>query len=154
MPGTSGCSDRVRIDPLHPGIVVVFVEPLFQCIFRGCAFSSSIVADQCHAGHHDVAAHEDDQYPGYDFSRFHRELFNPVGQAWIQQFEPDDRCKSPEKAVQQIDPAAEVERDIAVIPEYFTEYQFRKDAAQVFVSAAQKGSHPEKERIGAIFIAI
>ena len=66
----SGCGDSIRIDPLHPGIVVMFVEPFFQCIFCRHAFSPCVVPDQCHAGHHDVAAHEEDQcqvmiFPGF-----------------------------------------------------------------------------------------
>ena len=97
----SGCGDRIRIDPLHPGIVVVFVEPFFQCIFCRHAFSPCVVPDQCHAGHHNVAAHKDDQCPGDDFSRFHRNLFDPVGQTRIQKFEPDHRSDAPEKAIQQ-----------------------------------------------------
>ena len=88
------------------------------------------------------------------FPGFYRELFNPVGQAWIQHLNQTTAANPQKKTVQQIDPAAEVERDIAVIPRILYRIPVRKDTAQVFVSAAQKGSHPEKERIGAIFIAI
>ena len=53
-----------------------------------------------------------------------------------------------------VDPAAQVERDLTVIPEYFTEYQFRKDAAQILISATEKASHTEKEGIGTIFVFV
>ena len=49
---------------------------------------------------------------------------------------------------------SQIERDLTVIPEYFTEYQFRKDAAQILISATEKASHTEKEGIGTIFIFV
>ena len=44
----------------------------------------------------------------------------------------------PEKAVQQIDTPAQVERQGTVIPEYRAEHDFGKHAAQILVSTAQR----------------
>ena len=43
---------------------------------------------------------------------------------------------TPEKAVQQVNPSAEVKRHPAVIPEYFSKYQLREHTAQILVSTA------------------
>ena len=72
---------------------------------------------------------------------------NPLNQLCdmgIQEPEPYHGGDAPEKAVQQIDPAAQIETDAAVIPEHFAKYNFRKHAAGIFISAAQKGAYQEE----------
>ena len=61
----------------------------------------------------------------------------------IKPFYPYNSSYSPEEAVQEVDAAAEVEGNVAVVPENFSEDDFGENAAEVFVGAAEKGSEGE-----------
>ena len=61
----------------------------------------------------------------------------------VEFFQPYDGGDSPKEAVQEVDAAAEVEGNVAVVPENFSEDDFGENAAEVFVGAAEEGSEGE-----------
>ena len=87
-------------------------------------------------------------------SEFHRDFFNPARNDRIEFFEPDDGGDSPEEAVQEVDAAAEVEGNVAVVPENFSEDDFGEHTAEVFVGTAEEGSECEQKAIGAVSVII
>ena len=81
-------------------------------------------------------------------------FFNPARNDRIEFFEPDDGGYSPEETVQEVDTASEVEGNVAVVPEDFSEYDFGEHTADVFVGSAEEGTKGKQESIGAVAVVV
>ena len=101
---------------------------------------SGRIPSQGKAGYRHIKDHKKDQSVAEEFPPFHGNPFNRPGQKGIQYFKPYYRHNTPEKAVEQIDPTAQIKRNGAVIPEYGAENQFGKHTAYIFIGSAQDGA--------------
>ena len=72
----------------------------------------------------------------------------------IQSLDPYDGCDPPEETVQEIDPSAQIEGDFAVIPEYLSEYEFRKYAAYIFICSAEQGADQKDVPVRFVFVLV
>ena len=134
------------VDPLHFPVVKVFIYDLFPAAVCCCARlpadrsepvlrMRTMISAAINTTRIQVAT-----YPAILGMR----SIQPE-KARIEQFDPHDCSNPPEEAVEKIDPAAQVERDLAVIPEDLSEYEFGKYAAHIFVGAAEES--PDKENV-------
>ena len=144
----------IGINPLHAAVIVVGVQPGLYRIILVSVFGSFIVTHQCHTGHHNIAAHKNNQYPGHDCSGFLRNFLNPFGDKGINSPEPDYRGDSPEETIQQIDSSPNIKGNLAIVPEHFTKDNLGKDTAEVFVYTTQQGSDGEEEKAVAVPVFI
>ena len=144
----------VWVDAGHSAVWKTFVDKLFYGVYCWLVVGTLVVAGEGQGGDDDISDHEDDQYPSDDGSLFHGDFFDPLRKQRIQFFQPDYGGDSPEEAVQEVDATAEVEGDIAVVPENFSEDDFGEDAAEVFVGAAEEGSESEQKAVGAVSVII
>ena len=133
----------VRIDFFHPAVRKTFINELLYGVCCWLVVGTLVVAGEGQGGDEDVGEHEDDQYPGDDGALFQGDFFDPFGEQGVEFFQPYDGGDSPEEAVQEVDAAAEVEGNVAVVPENFSEDDFGENAAEVFVGTAEEGSECE-----------
>ena len=120
---------------------------LLDGISCGLLVGAFVVSGESKGRYEHVGHHEHDQDPSDDFSEFHRDFFNPARNDRIEFFEPDDGGYSPEETVQEVDTASEVEGNVAVVPEDFSEYDFGEHTADVFVGSAEEGTKGKQESI-------
>ncbi len=144
----------VGVDFFHSGVGKTGVDELFYGVCCRFIVGSLVVAGEGQSGDDDVGDHEYDQNPGDDGSLFHRDFFDLTGDQGVEFFQPYDSGDSPEEAVQEVDTASEVEGDVAVVPEDFSEDDFGEYAAEVFVRAAEEGSESEQEAVGAVAVVV
>lgn len=111
-----------------------------------------IVTPECQGRERGIDNHKNDGSPHKYFADLLWDAFNPARKDRIKHFQPDNGGDPPEKAEQQVDASAQVKRDLAVIPEDSAEYEFCKNAANIFVCSAKK--RPIDENISVIFIFI
>lgn len=127
---------------------------LLDGISCGLLVGAFVVSGESKGRYEHVGHHEHDQDPSDDFSEFHRDFFNPARNDRIEFFEPDDGGYSPEETVQEVDTASEVEGNVAVVPEDFSEYDFGEHTADVFVGSAEEGTKGKQESIGAVAVVV
>ena len=145
---------ELGVDLLHPGVVKVLVQIFLDLVPGRLSFDAGGVAGQGGRTHHHVHAHEHHQAPGNDRAQADGQFLDPGGQRGIEDLEPGHRRKAPEEAVQQVDAAAQVEGDLAVIPEYGAEDELGKNAAQVFIGAAQQGTGHKQPAGTLVLVAV
>ena len=109
----------VRIYFFHPAVRKTFINELLYGVCCWLVVGTLVVAGEGQGGDEDVGEHEDDQYPGDDVALFQGDFFDPFGEQGVEFFQPYDGGDSPEEAVQEVDAAAEVEGNVAVVPENF-----------------------------------
>ena len=107
--------------------------PFGNCLHT---FAPFIITDQCHTRYCDVAAHKYNEKPDDHLTCLDRKHLDKLLRLRQKCLKPHNRRKSPEKSVQQIDPAPKIERDLAVIPEYLSEYKLCKYTAEIFIRTA------------------
>ena len=71
-------------------------------------------------------------------------LFHQPEHQWVAVAHPQHRRNAPEKAVQQVDAPAQIELELAVIPEHRAEQQLGDSAAHILVHAAQHRAEGEE----------
>ncbi len=145
---------RLRINLCHPFVRKMFIDKFCDRIWRLDSVLPLRVAPERHRRDQDISRHQNDQNPGQRRADLLRDLLDPVRQKWIRPFHPEHRDDPPEKAIQQIDPAAQIERDLAVIPEHRPEHILREYAAHIFVCTAHDRPVQENETVVAIPIAV
>ena len=101
-----------------------------------------------------IEYHKDNQTVAQHLPRPHRQLLNQPRQPGIDGLQPDHGGNAPEEAIQQIDAPAQVECEPAVVPEYRTERQFCKHAADIFISAAQQSARQEDIPVALVAVAV
>ena len=112
------------------------------------------ITTERHRRDQDVPRHQNDQNPRQHRTDLLRNLLNPMRQEGIRPFQPEHRDDPPEEAVQQIDPAAQIEGNLAVIPEYRPEHILREHAAHIFISAAHDRPVQENKAVVSIPVPI
>ena len=146
MKSVSSCL-AVRIDLLHPAVGKAGVKKTLDAVCRFPVVCAVVVARKSQHGDGDVDTHEGDETPGDDLPCPHRNPLNPAGEERVELLQPDDCGDAPEEGEQQVDSAAEIERQAAVIPEDLAEDDFREHAADVLVGAADEGAEGEDESV-------
>ena len=131
-------TDGIRIDPLHHRIPIICIQHLLYHIRSRYLLAPLLIPHQCRCRHSHITDHKYCQQPGDHLARLHRNLFHQSGEHRIHDLDPHHRGQSPEKAVQQIDPAAQIKGNRAVIPEYRAKSDLRDHAAQILIGTAQK----------------
>ena len=132
----------------------MLVEPDGDARRRFGLRTALVVARHRQRRHGHIEHHEHDDDPRENLAGAHGNLFNPARQHGVAPLEPDDRRDAPEEAVQQVDASAEVERDLAVIPEHRAEHDLREHAAHVFVRAAEHRSRDEHKAVALVAPAV
>ena len=79
-------------------------------------------------------------------------LFHQLQHQRVAVAHPHHRRNAPEKAVQQVDAPAQIELELAVIPEHGTEQQLCNSAAHIFIYAAQHCAKGKKIAVAFILI--
>lgn len=148
------CRLRFRINLFHPGIVEVCVHPFFYLVLCFDSLCPLIVAHQLRGRNDHITAHKYSQDPGNDLAWSHRYFLDQARKKGIYFFEPYNCCDSPEKTIQKIDPSFKIKWQFTVIPEYFSEKDFCKYTAQIFISTAKKSTCQKKKTLTAVLIFI
>ena len=120
-------------------------------------FRSSLtlcIAGQSESGERHIHHHEDHKNPGEGDADLFGNPLDPSGKNRIEELQPDDCGDSPEKAVQKVDAAAQIEGNRAVIPEHRSKDQLCSNAAHVLVCTAQNRAGDENKMVAAILILI
>ena len=125
-----------------------------DAVLGGDVHAALHIAAEGQGGDGHVQHHKDHQQPGEDFSRLHGQPLNQVGQPGVEHLDPHHRGDAPEEAVEQVDPAAQVEGDVAVIPEDRAEHQLGEDGTAVLIGASQHGAEQEQKSVPAVPVAV
>lgn len=116
--------------------------------------STGVAARKNQRGDLNVHAHEGNKTPDDYLARPHRNPLDPAGEERIELLQPDNCRNAPEEAVQQVDSAAEIERQATIVPEDPAEDDFREHAADVFIGTADEGSEGEDESIRTVTVIV
>ena len=132
----------------------MLVQQGIQAGLGGNALQTGVITNQRGGADDHIDCHKYHQAPGQNGTAAAGQAFNQAVQRREQHLEPCHSGQPPEKAVQQIDTPAQVERQGTVIPEYRAEHDFGKHAAQILVSTAQQGAHAEQPECRTVFVLV
>ena len=106
---------------LHAGIVEMLVKEHFQLAVGCFAAGAGIVPRQCQRAGKHIHRHEHRQRRRHPRTDMAAHLFHQLQHQRVAVAHPHHRRNAPEKAVQQVDAPAQIELELAVIPEHGTE---------------------------------